>query len=153
MERGAIIYDDMTYSMLHETMKKKFNLEVNERFNLSVNMPSFDSLLDIINDDEHNFTKPGSSFAFGSYDENEDKQNDCFDGVYDNPQPFYDKWKKFMSIKPEIPETTLYKSKLMISKHYNKDLEVKIGNTFDNKEALDLAIRLKALKDVWIPIQ
>ncbi|GJX30718.1 hypothetical protein Tco_0240573 [Tanacetum coccineum] len=35
----------------------------------------------------------------------------------------------------------------MISKHYNKDSEVKIGNIFYNKEALDLAVRLKVLED------
>ncbi|GJU78408.1 transposase, MuDR, MULE transposase domain protein [Tanacetum coccineum] len=94
-----------------------------------------------------NFTKPESSFAFGSYDENENEQNDCFDGVDENPQPFYHEWKKFMSFKPDITETPLYNSKPMISKHYKKDLEVKIGNTFDNREALDLAVRLKALEE------
>ncbi|GJT56884.1 hypothetical protein Tco_0991938 [Tanacetum coccineum] len=77
------MYDDMTYSMLVETLKKKFKLEANDRLNLSVKLSSFDSLLDITDDEEHD----------------------------------------------------------------NKDLEVKIGNTFDNKEALDLAVRLKALED------
>ncbi|GJX72667.1 transposase, MuDR, MULE transposase domain protein [Tanacetum coccineum] len=65
----------------------------------------------------------------------------------ENPQPIHHKWKKFMSFKPGILETPLYKSKPMISKHYNKDSEVKIGNTFDNQEALDLAVRLKAVED------
>ncbi|GJR13338.1 hypothetical protein Tco_0795990 [Tanacetum coccineum] len=96
---------------------------------------------------EPHFTKPESSFAFGSYDENEVEQNDCNDGVDENTQPIYHKWKKFMSFKPDIPETPLYKSKPMISKHYNKETEVEVGNIFDNKEALDLAIRLKALDD------
>ncbi|GJX24098.1 hypothetical protein Tco_0228543 [Tanacetum coccineum] len=94
-----------------------------------------------------NFTKQEFSFAFGSYDENENEQNDCFDGVDENPQPMYHKWKKFMSFMHDIPETPLYNSKPMISKHYKKDSEVKIGNTFDNKEALDLAVRLKALEE------
>nr|GFA24187.1 hypothetical protein [Tanacetum cinerariifolium] len=71
---------------------------------------------------------------------------DCFDGVDENPQPVYHTWKKFMSFKPGIPEP-LYKSKPMISKHYNKNLEVKIGNCFNNKEALDLEVRLKALEE------
>ncbi|GKA04117.1 transposase, MuDR, MULE transposase domain protein, partial [Tanacetum coccineum] len=35
----------------------------------------------------------------------------------------------------------------MVSKHYNKQSEVEVGNIFDNKEALDLAIRLKALEN------
>ncbi|GKD84849.1 hypothetical protein Tco_1356003, partial [Tanacetum coccineum] len=77
------MYDDMTYSTLVEMLKKKFKLEANDRLNLSVKLPSFDSLLDITDDEEH----------------------------------------------------------------YNKDSEVKISNTFDNKEALDLAVRLKDLED------
>ncbi|GJY17912.1 transposase, MuDR, MULE transposase domain protein [Tanacetum coccineum] len=81
------------------------------------------------------------------YDENKDEQNACNDGVDENPKPNYHKWEKFMAFKPGIPETPLYKSKLMISKHYNKQTEVEVGNIFDNKEALDLAIRLKALDD------
>ncbi|GJR22453.1 hypothetical protein Tco_0970980 [Tanacetum coccineum] len=173
------MYDDMSYTMLHDMMKKKFNLEANDRINLSVKLPSFDSIMEITDNDEvkffvqyesndaqtnefghvndPNFTKQESSFAFGSDDENENEQNDCFDGVDENeneqneqnPQPVYHKWKKFMSFKPDIPETPLYNSKPMISKHYKKDSEVKIGNTFDNKEALDLAVRLKALEEAW----
>ncbi|GJX49461.1 hypothetical protein Tco_0276306 [Tanacetum coccineum] len=84
---------------------------------------------------------------FGSYDENKDEQNDCNDGVDENTQPIYHKWKKFMSFKPDIPETPLYKSKPMISKHYNKETEFEVSNIIDNKEALDLTIRLKALDD------
>ncbi|GJV97883.1 hypothetical protein Tco_1549460 [Tanacetum coccineum] len=94
------MYDDMTYSMLHEMIKKKFNLEAIYPVNFSVKLSSFDSSLDIT-------------------DENE----------------------------PDILETPLYKSNPMISKHYNKQTEVEVGNIFDNKEALDLDIRLKALDD------
>ncbi|GJV94044.1 transposase, MuDR, MULE transposase domain protein [Tanacetum coccineum] len=50
-----------------------------------------------------------------------------------------------MSFKPDILETPLYKSKPIVSKHYNKVSEVSVGNTFDNMEALDLAVRMKAL--------
>ncbi|GKC41582.1 hypothetical protein Tco_1059304 [Tanacetum coccineum] len=113
------------------------------------------SVLGITDDDENescyknepDFTKPGSSFAFESYNKNEDEKNVCFDTVKENQQPVYHKWKKFMSFKPDIPETPLYKSKPIISKHYNKDSEVSIGNTFDNREALDLGVRLKALEE------
>ncbi|GJX59153.1 phospholipase-like protein, partial [Tanacetum coccineum] len=113
------------------------------------------SVLEITDDDENescyknepDFTKPGSSFAFESYNKNEDEKNVCFDTVKENQQPVYHKWKKFMSFKPDIPETPLYKSKPIISKHYNKDSEVSIGNTFDNREALDLGVRLKALEE------
>nr|GEU63476.1 transposase, MuDR, MULE transposase domain protein [Tanacetum cinerariifolium] len=84
------MYDDMPYTMLHEIMKKKFNLEADDRINLSVKLPLFDNIMDITDNDEF---------------------------------------------------------KHMISKHYKKDSEAKIGNTFDNKEALDLAVRLKALEE------
>nr|GEV00719.1 hypothetical protein [Tanacetum cinerariifolium] len=65
----------------------------------------------------------------------------------EKPEPNYHKWEKFMSFEPDIPETPLYKSKLIISKHYKKETDVKVGNIFDNKEALDLAIRLKDVED------
>nr|GEX41515.1 hypothetical protein [Tanacetum cinerariifolium] len=58
-----------------------------------------------------------------------------------------DDHEKYMSFKPDIPETPLYKSKPMISKHYKKETDVKVGKNFNNKEALDLAIRLKALDE------
>ncbi|GJZ91478.1 hypothetical protein Tco_0663405 [Tanacetum coccineum] len=49
--------------------------------------------------------------------------------------------------EPDITETSLYKSKPMISKEYKKETEVKVGNIFENKEALVLEIRLKALDE------
>nr|GFD30625.1 hypothetical protein [Tanacetum cinerariifolium] len=52
-----------------------------------------------------------------------------------------------MSFKPDIPETPLHKSKPMISQDYKKETDVKVGKSFNNKEALDLAIRLKALDE------
>ncbi|GJV13285.1 transposase, MuDR, MULE transposase domain protein [Tanacetum coccineum] len=223
------MYADMSYSMLYQKMKKKFNLESNDRINLSVRLPSFDSMIDITDDEEvqffvecasstneishlyvsqpkkeeetanfrstnqnqifykffehspvenigpsnidlntsnfnnndsnmsffnngrqkieHEVLKPESSFAFESFNQNENEQEHCFDGVDENPQPIHHNWNKFMSFKSDIPETPLYKSKPVISKQYNKVSDVKIGNTFDNQEALDLAVRLKALED------
>ncbi|GJW48322.1 hypothetical protein Tco_0079968 [Tanacetum coccineum] len=81
------------------------------------------------------------------YDENKDEKKDSDDGVDENPQPIYHKWKNFMSFKPDIPETPVYKLKPINLKHYNKQSEVKQNNIFDNKEALYLAVRLKALND------
>ncbi|GKD02788.1 hypothetical protein Tco_1177762 [Tanacetum coccineum] len=46
------MYDDMTYSMLVEMVVKKFKLDPNDRLNLSVKLHSFDSRLDITDDDE-----------------------------------------------------------------------------------------------------
>ncbi|GJU04656.1 hypothetical protein Tco_1121086 [Tanacetum coccineum] len=92
--------EDLTYSMLHEMMMKKFNLEANSQINLSFKLSSFDYTVDITDDAE-----------------------------------------------PDIPNTPVYKSKPMISKQYSQQSEVKKGQIFDNKEALVLAVRLKALND------
>ncbi|GJS23056.1 reverse transcriptase domain-containing protein [Tanacetum coccineum] len=52
-ERGVIMYDDITYLLLVETVVKKFNLDPNDRLNLSVKIPSLH--LDITNVDDVNF--------------------------------------------------------------------------------------------------
>nr|GEW17515.1 transposase, MuDR, MULE transposase domain protein [Tanacetum cinerariifolium] len=44
--------DNLTYSMLHEMIMKKFNLEANCRVNLSVKLSSFDNTFDITDDAE-----------------------------------------------------------------------------------------------------
>nr|GEX38233.1 transposase, MuDR, MULE transposase domain protein [Tanacetum cinerariifolium] len=94
------------------------------------------------------FEKQECSFAFGDYHEYEDEKNEFDDVVEDNPLPNYQKWQKYMSsFKTDIPETPLYKSKPMISKHYKKETDVKVCQNFENKEALDLTIRLKALDE------
>ncbi|GKB09280.1 hypothetical protein Tco_0837592 [Tanacetum coccineum] len=96
---------------------------------------------------ESHLEKPKCSFAFGDYNEYEDEKNEFDDVVDDNPQTNYQKWQKYISFKLDIPETPLYKSKPLISKDYQKETDVKVGQIFDNKEALDLAIRLKALDE------
>nr|GEY08232.1 hypothetical protein [Tanacetum cinerariifolium] len=96
---------------------------------------------------ESHFKKPECSFAFGDYHEYEDEKNEFDDVVDEKLLPNFQKWQKYMSFKPDIPETPLYKSKPMISKDYKKETDVKVGKNFDNKEALDLTIRLKALDE------
>ncbi|GJX26339.1 transposase, MuDR, MULE transposase domain protein [Tanacetum coccineum] len=236
MNRGSILHEDLTYSMLREMVMKKFNLEANYPLNLSAKLSSIDENFDITDDHEvqffvecacnskdevahlyvsqhktlydttrflenhqentfynffepttleniepsnnitntsfnnngldlnfgtsefHNnesnhqneslFEKQECSFAFGDYYEYEDEKNEFDNVVDDNPLPNYQKWQKYMSsFKPDIPETPMYKSKPMISKHYKKETDVKVGQIFENKEALDLAIRLKALDE------
>ncbi|GJZ23011.1 transposase, MuDR, MULE transposase domain protein [Tanacetum coccineum] len=227
--------EELTYSMLHEMMMKKFNLEANSQINLSFKLSSFDYTVDITDDAEVQFfvecacnsedefahlfvserqnnqnnkffnffetttfenngpsnqdinathlnnnfnntsvfnnglsfdlgqnyfqmnesicknepyhTNPESSFAFRSNEAYVDENNDSDDGVDENPHNNFHKWNNFMSFKPEIPDTPVYKSKPIISKQYSQQSEVKKGNIFDNKEALVLAIRLKALND------
>ncbi|GJT75742.1 transposase, MuDR, MULE transposase domain protein [Tanacetum coccineum] len=69
---------------------------------------------------ESHFEKPECSFAFGDYNEYEDEKNEFDDVVDDNPLTNYQKWQKYMSFKPDIPETPLYQSKPMISTDYKK---------------------------------
>ncbi|GJR49431.1 hypothetical protein Tco_1399952 [Tanacetum coccineum] len=51
-QRGSILSEDLTYSMLHEMVMKKFNLEANAVINLSFKLSSFDSAVDITDDAE-----------------------------------------------------------------------------------------------------
>nr|GEU55969.1 transposase, MuDR, MULE transposase domain protein [Tanacetum cinerariifolium] len=51
-QRGAIMSEDLRYSMLHEMMMKKFNLEANSQLNLSFKLSSFDYTVDITDDIE-----------------------------------------------------------------------------------------------------
>ncbi|GJS78963.1 hypothetical protein Tco_0728844 [Tanacetum coccineum] len=65
-ERGVIMYDDMTYSLLVEMVVKKFNLNPNVWLNLSFNLPSFDTQLDITDDqDVKNFVDCASNTTDG----------------------------------------------------------------------------------------
>nr|GFB01090.1 transposase, MuDR, MULE transposase domain protein [Tanacetum cinerariifolium] len=131
MNRGSILHEDLTYAMLHEMVMKKFILEAIYTLNLSAKVSSIDDNFDIT--DDHETTT------------NMKMKNEFDDVVDEKPLPNFQKWQKYMSFKPDIPETPLYKSKTMISKDYKKETNVKVGKIFDNKEALDLAIRLKAL--------
>nr|GEV83167.1 zinc finger, CCHC-type [Tanacetum cinerariifolium] len=208
MNRGSILHDDLTYTLLHKKVMKKFNLEANYPLNLSAKLSSIDDNFDITDDhevrfcvecacnskdevahlyvsqhktlydttsflenhqqntfynflepttlenigpsnnitntsfdnngldlnfetsdfqnnesnhqNESHFEKPKCSFAFRDYNEYEDEKNEFDDVVDDNPLPNYQKWQNYMSFKPDISETPLYKSKPMISKHYKK---------------------------------
>nr|GEU90672.1 retrovirus-related Pol polyprotein from transposon TNT 1-94 [Tanacetum cinerariifolium] len=78
---------------------------------------------------EPHFRNPDSSFAFRANDENVDENNDSDDVVDENPQTMYHKWNKFMSFKPDIPDTPVYKSKPMTSKMKKR----KDSNTYQNR--------------------
>ncbi|GKE06148.1 hypothetical protein Tco_1398166, partial [Tanacetum coccineum] len=206
MNRGSILHEDLTYTMLHDMVMKKFTLEANYPLNLSAKLSSIDDNLDITDDHEvrffvecacdskdevahlyvsqhkpiydttrflenhqentfynffepttleniepsnnitnmsfgtsdfHNnksnhqnqshFEKPKCSFVFEDYQEYEDDKNEFDDVVDDNPLPNYQKWQKYMSFKPDIPETPLYTSKPMISKQFKKETHVKVS--------------------------
>ncbi|GKD46758.1 transposase, MuDR, MULE transposase domain protein [Tanacetum coccineum] len=133
-QRGSILSEDLTYSMLHEMVMQKFKLEANAVMNLLFKLSSFDFVVDITDDAE-------VQFFVGS---NEYNTNDV---VNENPQNKIHKWQKFMSFEPDIPETPVYKAKPIISKQYSQQSEVEKGKIFDNKESLILAVRLKALSE------
>ncbi|GJW48569.1 hypothetical protein Tco_0080215 [Tanacetum coccineum] len=52
-EERVIMYNDMTYSLLLESIVKRFNLDPNARFNLSFNLPAIER--DITNDEDVEF--------------------------------------------------------------------------------------------------
>ncbi|GKD04016.1 hypothetical protein Tco_1178990 [Tanacetum coccineum] len=156
-QRGSILSEDLTYSMLQEMVMQKFKLEANAVINLSFKLSSFDFAVDITDDaeaklifilatplhlqNEPHFSNPESSFDFRSNEYN------TYDVANENPQKKFHKWQKFMSFEPDIPETPIYKAKRNISKQYTQQSEVEKGNIFDNKEALTLVVRLKALNE------
>ncbi|GKB97280.1 hypothetical protein Tco_0983417 [Tanacetum coccineum] len=109
--RGSILSEDLTYSMLHEMVMQKFNLEANAEINFSFKLSSFDFAVDITDDAE-------VQFFVGSNEYNTD------DVVNENPQKKFHKWQKFMSFEPDIPETPVYKAKPNISKQYTQQSEV-----------------------------
>nr|GEV29179.1 transposase, MuDR, MULE transposase domain protein [Tanacetum cinerariifolium] len=127
----------------------KFNLEANAEINFSFKLSSFYFAVDITDNAEDSlqlqnepyFSNPEFSFAIRSNEYNTD------DVVNENSQKNFHKWQKFMSFKPDIPETPVYKAKPNISKQYTQQSEVEKGNIFDNKEALILAVRLKSLNE------
>ncbi|GJW59105.1 transposase, MuDR, MULE transposase domain protein [Tanacetum coccineum] len=51
-QRGSILSEDLTYSMLHEMVMQKFKLEANAVINLSFKLSSFDFAVDITDDAE-----------------------------------------------------------------------------------------------------
>nr|GEY06031.1 hypothetical protein [Tanacetum cinerariifolium] len=51
-QRSSILSEDLTYSMSHEMVMQKFNLEANAVINLSFKLSSFDFVVDITDDSE-----------------------------------------------------------------------------------------------------
>nr|GEU82183.1 transposase, MuDR, MULE transposase domain protein [Tanacetum cinerariifolium] len=52
MNRGSILHDDLTYTMLYEMVMRKFNLEANYLLNLSAKLSPIDDNFDITDDHE-----------------------------------------------------------------------------------------------------
>ena len=55
VDRGVIIYDNVTYSSLLEMVMSKLNFNLHDHVNLKVRIPSIDTLLDITDDNEVSF--------------------------------------------------------------------------------------------------
>ncbi|GKB38896.1 hypothetical protein Tco_0883838, partial [Tanacetum coccineum] len=132
--RGFILSEDLTYSMLHEMVMHKFNLEANALINFSFKLLSFDFAVDITDDVEVQFFVGCACNSKDDFAQLSNKYN-TDDVVNENPQKKFHKWKKFMSFEPDIPKTSVYKEKPNISKQYTQQSEVEKGNIFDNREA------------------
>nr|GEW48185.1 transposase, MuDR, MULE transposase domain protein [Tanacetum cinerariifolium] len=61
-KRGSILSEDLTYSMLHEMVMQKLNLEANVVINLSFKLSSFDFAVDITDDSEQSEVQKGKIF-------------------------------------------------------------------------------------------
>ncbi|GJV90854.1 hypothetical protein Tco_1538667 [Tanacetum coccineum] len=170
INRDAILHEDLTYTMLHEMVMKKFNLEANYPLNLSAKLSSIDDNFDITDDHEIQFfvecacnSKDEVAHLYVSkhkalYDTTSSLENMFYDffepTTLENIRPSnnitnmsFDNNGLDLNFGTNIPETPLYKSKPMISKDYKKETNVKVGQNFNNKDALDLAIRLKGLDE------
>nr|GEY65527.1 transposase, MuDR, MULE transposase domain protein [Tanacetum cinerariifolium] len=55
MNRGSILHEDLTYTMIHEMVMKKFNLEANYPLNLSAKLSSIEDNFDTTDDHEVRF--------------------------------------------------------------------------------------------------
>ncbi|GKB75040.1 hypothetical protein Tco_0936452 [Tanacetum coccineum] len=130
---------EITSSYLNNSYNNTSFLNNGISFDLGQNDFHINDSLQLQN--EPHFSNPESSFAFRSNEYNTD------DVANENPQKKFHKWQKFMSFEPDIPETPVYKAKPNISKQYTQQSEVEKGNIFDNKEALILVVRLKALNE------
>nr|GEV72644.1 transposase, MuDR, MULE transposase domain protein [Tanacetum cinerariifolium] len=75
---------------------------------------------------EPHFSNSESSFDFRSNEYNTE------DVVNENPKNKIHKWQKFMSFKPDIPDTPVYKAKPNISKQYSQQSEVQKGWLLDS---------------------
>nr|GEY68277.1 reverse transcriptase domain-containing protein [Tanacetum cinerariifolium] len=138
------LYDTTSFLEKHQEnmFYNFFELKTLENIGQSINITntSFDNNgldLNIGTSDFHNnesnhqneshFEKSECSFAFEDYHEYEDEKYEFDDVVDEKPLPNYQKWQKYMSFKPYIPETPLYKSKPMNSKDYKKETDVKVS--------------------------
>ncbi|GJX30719.1 hypothetical protein Tco_0240574 [Tanacetum coccineum] len=64
-KQGVIMYDDMTYLLLVEMVVKKFSFDPTNKLNLSVNLPSLESQLDITDDEDVKFFVDCASSSTG----------------------------------------------------------------------------------------
>ncbi|GJZ92072.1 transposase, MuDR, MULE transposase domain protein [Tanacetum coccineum] len=123
-QRGSILSEDLTYSMLHEMVMRKFKLEANAVINLSFKLSSFDFAVDITDDDEVQFfvgcaCNSNDEFAHLFVSEQKNNQKNMFFNFFESPTlenegPSYQ----------EIPSSHLNNS-------YNKTSFLNNGISFD----------------------
>ncbi|GJS90182.1 transposase, MuDR, MULE transposase domain protein [Tanacetum coccineum] len=123
-QRGSILSEDLTYSMLHEMVMRKFKLEANAVINLSFKLSSFDFAVDITDDDEVQFfvgcaCNSNDEFAHLFVSEQKNNQKNMFFNFFESPT-----LENEGPSNQEIPSSHLNNS-------YNKTSFLNNGISFD----------------------
>ncbi|GJZ78232.1 transposase, MuDR, MULE transposase domain protein [Tanacetum coccineum] len=137
-QRGSILSEYLTYSMLHEMVMQKFKLEANAVINLSFKLSSFDFAVDITDDAEvKNFVEcacnSNDEFAHLFVAEQKNNQKNMFFNFFESPT-----LEKEGPSNQEIPSSHLNNSYNKTS-FLNNGLSVDLGqNDFHMNDSLHL---------------
>ncbi|GJU00400.1 hypothetical protein Tco_1110738 [Tanacetum coccineum] len=126
-QRGSILSEDLTYSMLHEMVMQKFKLEANAVINLSFKLSSFDFAVDITDDAEVQFfvgcaCNSNDEFAHLFVSEQKNNQKNMFFNFFESPT-----LENEGPSNQEIPSSHLNNS-------YNKTSFLNNGISFDLRQ-------------------
>ncbi|GJU85614.1 hypothetical protein Tco_1293160 [Tanacetum coccineum] len=137
-QRGSILSEYLTYSMLHEMVMQKFKLEANAVINLSFKLSSFDFAVDITDDAEvKNFVEcacnSNDEFAHLFVAEQKNNQKNMFFNFFESPT-----LENEGPSNQEIPSSHLNNSYNKTS-FLNNGLSVDLGqNDFHMNDSLHL---------------
>ncbi|GKC84728.1 transposase, MuDR, MULE transposase domain protein [Tanacetum coccineum] len=124
--RGFILSEDLTYSMLHEMVMQKFNLEANADINFSFKLSSFDFAVDITDDAEDGQAGEGSRGGGRESQQGHGRRERGHNGG----GPTRSRGSKLSTVEfrlaeaHELQQTPVYNAKPNISKQYTQQSEV-----------------------------
>nr|GEX52270.1 transposase, MuDR, MULE transposase domain protein [Tanacetum cinerariifolium] len=173
MNRGFILHEDLTYTMLHEMVIKKFNLEAMYPLNLSAKVSSIDDNFDITDDHEEDRGCQLAILNLGhQYGEEIKAKNELLkadEQCRDISMDKHAKIEKFLKIESKLDyemQSALFRKVAKLEKQIRDKLDHEIVQSnyvcvvpdayafrlqpqvpLSFQEALDLAIRLKALDE------